>query len=198
MYNFEDKDFQKEYSEYMKKKRAAAKAAIKAKKASAQKIKDAMSLDEKIEMLNTPFQMLPAELQPGMTQRPQVFNFIRMSKPHIGRQKETFGSRLIKYMDKYNLTPERFSDICNEFAAKYDLPATATQRAVHTRVTVRDIDNYTNYNVSPKIDKMTIMAEAMGVGIDYFAGYGADNRKSNNQILEAKFRKSRRKGDDIA
>lgn len=195
MYNFEDKDFQKEYAEYTKRKRAAARKAIEEKKATAQKIKNAMTVKEKIKLMNTPYNMLPAELQVGMTQRPQMFNFVRMSKPHIGRQKETFAARLIKYMDKYSLTPDRFSEICNEYAAKYDLPATKTQRGQRTRITKRDVDNYENYNVCPKIDKMTIIAEAMGVGIDYFAGYGPDNRRSTNEILESKYRKRRGKGD---
>lgn len=191
MYNFEDKDFQKEYSEYMKKKRALARKALEEKKATAQKIKDAMTLEEKVSLMNTPYQMLPDELKAGMTHRPQMFNFVRMSKPNIGRQKETFAARLIKYMDKYSLTPKRFSEVCNEFAAKYDLPAEGTCRAQRVRITERDINNYENYNVCPKIDKMTVIAEAMGVGIDYFAGYGPDNRRSRNELLEAKYRKRR-------
>jgi hypothetical protein len=198
MYNFEDKDFQKEYSEYMKKKRAAARKALEEQKATAQKIKDAMTVEEKIELMNTPFKMLPDELKPGMTQNPQMFNFVRMSKPHIGGQKETFAARLIKYMDKYSLTPERFSEICNEYASKYDLPATKNRRAQRTRITKRDINNYENYNVCPKIDKMTVIAAAMGVGIDYFAGYGADNRRSSNEVLEAKYRKSCKRDSRIA
>lgn len=189
MYNFEDKDFQKEYSDYMKAKREAARKALNEKKATAQKIKDAMSVADKIALMNTPFKYLPDELKPGMVQNPQVFNFVRISKPHIGRQKETFAARLIKYMDKYSLTPERFSQICNQFAVKYDMKATDYCRAQRTRITARDINNYTNYNVCPKIDKMTVIAEAMGVGIDYFAGYGPDHRRSKNEVLEAKYRK---------
>lgn len=191
MYNFEDKDFQKEYSEYMKRKRAAARKAIAEEKATAQRIKDAMTVDEKIDLMNTQYKDLPEILQVGMTKKPQMFNFVRMSKPHIGRQKETFAARLIRYMDKYSLTPERFADVCNEYAAKYDLRATESQRAQRTRITVRDVDNYTNYNVCPKIDKMTVIAEAMGVGIDFFAGYGPNDRRSNNLFLEAKYRKRR-------
>lgn len=191
MYNFEDKDFQKEYSEYVKKKNAIARKLLKEKKATAQRIKDAMSMQEKIDLMNTPYKDMPEVLQAGMTKNPQTFNFVRISKPHIGRQKETFAARLIKHMDKYSLTPERFSEICNEFAAKYDVPASNGRRAQKTRITVRDINNYENYNVCPKIDKMTVIAEAMGVGIDYFAGYGPDSRKSSNQILEAKYRKRR-------
>lgn len=197
-YNFEDADFQAEYSKYMKARRTAARKILNEKKAAAQQIKDTMTVEEKIALMNTPYRELPECLAVGMTQRPQLFNFVRMSKPNIGRQKETFAARLIRYMDKYSLTPERFSEICNEFACKYDLKAEGKKRAQRTRVTTRDISNYVNYNVSPKIDKMTVIAEAMGVSIDYFAGYGAENRRSSNEILEAKYRKRRSNGADPA
>lgn len=167
----------------------------KAKREFAQTVKDAMTVEQKIRFVNTPYKDMPDALKEGMTHRPQMFNFVRYTKPHIGRQKETFAARLIRYRDKYNLTEQGFCDICNEFAQKYDLPATKDQRAQRTRITLRDIHNYENFNVCPKIDKMTIIAEAMGVGIDYFGGYGATERKSNNQILEAKYRKRRKKDD---
>ena len=184
-YNFEDANFQKKYAEYMKAKRAEARKVVNEKKAVAQTIKDAMTIEQKIRLMNTRFEDLPAELQIGMTKRPQTFNFIRMSKPHIGQQKETLAARLIKYMDKYSLTPESFAEICNEYACKYDVKATATTRAQRTRITRHDLDNYVNYNVCPKIDKMTVIAEAMGVSIDYFAGYGPDDRTSGDFVLAA-------------
>lgn len=197
-YNFENEEFKKQYAEYMTAKRKEAREELNSRKAFAQSIKDAMTIEQKIQLMNTPYKELPEELAVGMTKYPQMFNFIRMSKPHIGRQKETFAARLIKYMDKYSLTPERFSQICNEFAVKYDLKAENGKRAQHTRVTPSDINRYTNYNICPKIDKMTVIAEAMGVGIDYFAGYGPDNRRSSNEILEAKFRKRNNKRSERA
>lgn len=171
--------------------KAAEKAERKARRNAAQVIKDAMSVDEKIQFVNTPYNDLPEELKEGMTKNPQMFNFIRMSKPHVGEQKETFAARLIRYKDKYGLTDETFADICNEFAAKYDLKATSTHKAQRTRISTRNLESYENYNICPKIDKMTVIAEAMGVGIDYFGGYGPKNRKSKNEILEAKYRKRR-------
>lgn len=164
------------------------------KKIRLQKIqayKDGMSVEEKIKLMNTPYKDIPDDLKEGMVKHPQMFNFIRFSKPHIGRQKETFASRLIKYRDKYSLTQERFCEICNELAVKYDLPAKNGRKAQRTRITMRDLIGYENYNICPKIDKMTIIAEAMGVSIDYFAGYGTDSRRSKNEILEAKYRKKR-------
>ena len=143
----------------------------------AQKIKDKMTIRQKINMLNTPYDKLPDELKPGMTKSPQMFNFVRMTHPNIGAQKETFGARLIRYRDKYHLTPERFCAVCNEFAAKYDTPALDGRRAQRTRITLRDLSNYENFNVCPKIDKMTVIAEAMGYSIDYFAGYGPTTRR---------------------
>lgn len=169
----------------------AEKEERNARRKAAQAIKDQMTVEEKIQFLNTPYKDLPEVLQEGMVKHPQMFNFIRMSKPHIGEQKEVFAARLIRYKDKYGLTDKRFADICNEFAAKYDLKAKPGRKAQKTRITERDLINYENYNICPKIDKMTAIAEAMGVGIDYFGGYGPMNRKSKNEILEAKYRKKR-------
>ncbi len=177
--------------------RAAEKAEKKAQIQNAQVIKDAMTTEEKIKFVNTPYEQLPEELKPGMTKNPQMFNFIRMSHPHIGEQKETFAARLIKYKDKYNLTDKNFAAICNEFAAKHDLKATKTRKAQKTRITERDLVSYENFNICPKIDKMTVIAEAMGVSLDYFGGYGTDNRRSKNEILEAKYRKRRNKKEAV-
>ena len=151
-------------------------------------IKDTMSNEQKIELLNTPYKDIPVELQPGMVKNPQMFNFVRVTHKNIGKQKETFGARLIRYREKYHFTPAEFCAFCNEFAAKYDLPARDGVKAQRTRITLRDIHNYENMNVCPKIDKMTIMAEAMGYSIDYFAGYGAQERKSKNALVEARRR----------
>ena len=156
---------------------------------AAQIIKDIMSVEEKIEFLNTPYGELPEELKPGMVKNPQTFNFVRISHENLGSQRETFAARLIRYRDKYHLTPDEFCKCCNEFAAKYDIPATSTRKAQKTRITLRDIKNYENFNVCPKIDKMTVIAEAMGYSIDYFAGYGVNNRSSKNPAMEARTRK---------
>ena len=179
-------------SDLVKAEKDAEKAEKKARIKAAQKIKDAMTVEEKIEFVNTPYNKLPENLQEGMAKNPQAFNFIRMSHPHIGKQKETFAARLIRYKDKYHLTNETFADICNNYAKKYDTKATKDRKAQRTRITVRDLESYENFNICPKIDKMTVIAEAMGVGIDYFGGYGPDSRRSKNEILESKFRK--RKG----
>ena len=156
-----------------------------------QAFKDAMTVEQKVQFMNTPYKNLPEELREGMVHWPQMFNFVRYTKPNIGRQKETFAARLIKYRDKYALTQQGFCDICNELASKYDLPAKNGQRAQRVRITTRDLIGYENYNICPKIDKMTIIAEAMGVSVDYFAGYGSENRHSKNELLEAKYRKRR-------
>ena len=142
------------------------RAERKAKIRAAQMIKDGMTVEEKINFVNTPYSELPEELQAGMTKRPQKFNFIRMNKPHIGFQRETFAARLIRYRDKYHLTPERFCDIANEYGKSFG-----------TKITVRDISNYENFNVCPKIDKLTLISKAMDVSLDYLTGYGPDNRK---------------------
>ena len=156
---------------------------------AAQVIKDTMTWEQKVNLLNTPYKDLPEELKPGMVKNPQMFNFVRVTHKNIGEQKETFGARLIRYREKYHFSPAEFCAFCNEFAAEYDLPASLNHRAQRTRITLRDIDNYENFNVCPKVDKMTIITEAMGYAIDYFAGYGAQNRRSKNPIVESRKRK---------
>ncbi len=153
---------------------------------AAQVIKNTMTAEQKIQFLNTPYRNMPPELQPGMVKNPQLFNFVRITHRNIGQQKETFGSRLIRWREACNMTPAEFCSYCNKIAEKYDLPATVSHRAQRTRITARDISNYEDFNVSPKIDKMTIIATAMGVDIDYFAGYGAKNRRSKSQMIEAR------------
>lgn len=157
----------------------------KVKIAAAQELKKKMTCQEKIDMLNTPWQMLPSELQPGMVKYPQMFNFIRMNKPKIGQQKETFGARLVRYREKYHLSRERFCEICNEYASDFDVPGFEGRRAQRTRITIRDLSNYEDFNVCPKIDKMTVISEAMGYSLDYFAGYGPKSRKSKKETIEA-------------
>lgn len=154
-----------------KEERIAKKLAM----ASAQEIKNQMTFDQKIAFVNTPYGNLPENLKVGMTKRPQKFNFVKMKHPKIGDQKETFAARLIRYRKKYHLSVEDFALISNEFAKMYG-----------ARVTKHDIINYENYNICPKIDKMTAIAEAMGLSLDYFAGYGSDDRQSRNDILESR------------
>ena len=145
--------------------------------AAAQEVKDAMSVAEKIRFVNTPYLDLPDNLKVGMTKRPQRFNFVKMGHPNIGDQRETFAARLIKCRMKYHLSIDELANIANDFARPYG-----------TRVTKRDIFNYENYNICPKIDKMTALAEALGVSIEYFAGYGPEGRRSKNPVIESRTR----------
>ena len=148
----------------------------------AQILKDNMTVKQKIEMLNTPYALLPENLKPGMTKSPQMFNFVRITHRNIGPQQETFAARLIRYREKYHLTQEKFCDLCNEYAKSYDMDSTETRRAQRTRITKRDMVNYENFNVCPKIDKMTLIAEATNMPIDYFAGYGPSNRRKRKVV----------------
>lgn len=134
--------------------------------AAAQIIKAKMTFDQRIKMLNTPYKDLPEALKPGMVKRPQQFKFIRMTHHHIGDQKETFGARLVRYRKNWHLTREQFCDIANEFGRTYNV-----------KITKRDMSNYEDFNVCPKIDKMTVIAETMDLPIEYFAGYGPNRCK---------------------
>ena len=137
--------------------------------AAAQAIREKMTDEQKIKMLNTPYEKLPDVLRPGMVKRPQKFKFVQMTKNHIGDQRETFGARLIRYRKNWHLTRENFCDIANEFGSLYGV-----------KITQRDMSNYEDRNVCPKIDKMTVIAKTMDLPIEYFAGYGPIRRKSKS------------------
>ena len=131
----------------------------------AQTIKEKMTVEEKIAFLNTPYKDIPDILQPGMVQHPQTFKFIPMKYKHIGKQNETFGARLVRYRENWHLTREQFCDIANEFGKLYKV-----------KITKMDMIGYEDFNICPKIDKMTIIAETMDLPMTYFAGYGPSER----------------------
>lgn len=137
----------------------------------AQAIKSAMTDEQKIKFLNTPYDKIPEDLKPGMIKRPQQFKFVKMTHNNIGDQKETFGARLIRYRKNVHLTREQFCDIANEFGSVYGV-----------KLTKLDMSNYEDFNVCPKIDKMTVIAETMGLPIEYFAGYGPSKRTPKRYI----------------
>ena len=139
---------------------------FKRKLARAKLLRSKLTDDEKIELLNMPYKDIPDVLKPGMVKNPQNFKFIQMTHNHIGEQKETFGARLIRYRKNWHLTREEFCDIANEFGKLYKV-----------KITKMDMQNYEDRNVCPKIDKMTVIAETMDLPIDYFAGYGPNNRR---------------------
>lgn len=110
------------------------------------------------------------------------YHFIHMSYKHIGKRKDSFAERLAFYMNKYNLSAKQFAEISHELAGKNGF-----------RVTKQDIEAYLYRGVSPKIDKLYAISQVMGVTLDYFCGYGTKNRKSSNPIIEARYRKSKRR-----
>ena len=132
---------------------------------NAQMIKNSMTFEEKIKFLNTPYKDMPEELQPGMTKNPQKFKFVKMLRNRIGDQRETFGARLCRYRKTYHLTREQFCDIANSFGTLYGV-----------KITKRDMINYEDFNVCPKIDKMTVITTVTDMPVDYFAGYGPNTR----------------------
>ena len=103
-----------------------------------------------------------------------------LGKEYTGRYIRTFCS----YWQYENYLRKEYKTSDGTFAIK-----AKDGKAQITRITSTDVRNYINYNICPKIDKMTVIAKAMGVNIDYFAGYGSVNRQSNNQVLESRYRK---------
>lgn len=102
------------------------------------------------------------------------YNFIKMSKPHLGQRDQPFAQRLADYMNKYNISAKRFSELCEEYSRGYG-----------TKVTVQDISGYLYQGISPKIDKLYAISKVMGVSIDYFCGYGERNRRTKNPLIQA-------------
>lgn len=199
-------------NEENQKTKDAEKAERNYKRKVAQERKDEMTIDERIKFLNTPFVEVPDDLRDDrLVEHPQEFNFIRFADPDAGLQKETFGARLIRYMyahgftttdeetGKEKLDVERFSQVCKEFAKQFDTPARRGHRPQKTRVTATDLNNYVNWNICPKIDKMTVISEAMNVDIEYLGGYRGSNPPKNGFYnapfgsgpLGTKFRKKR-------
>ena len=106
------------------------------------------------------------------------YDFIKMSKPHVGKKDQPFAQRLADYMNKYGLTIHRFAELCQEYSSQYG-----------TKVTPMDIQHYLYQGVSPKIDKLYAISKVMGVSIDYFCGYGSRNRRTTNPRVVAELRK---------
>ena len=167
---------------------AAQKLAAKMAKQHARELKAQMSIEERIALLNTPFEMIPKELQPGTVKWPQVHNHVRMHQQDIGYQKETSGARILRFRNTYNLSQKEFCEIANVFAKKFDLPKDDKHRKQQTRIRPFDLDNYEFDNVSPKADKMVAISEAMGEPIEYFCGYG-DPAVPMNDFIAARYRK---------
>lgn len=152
-------------------------------------MKDAMTYEEHHKMLNTPYKDLPEYLKPGMTKNPQMLNSIRFTNKNIGYQKETVGARIFRCRHDYGFSREEFCDECNKYSVHYDLPATDSHRAQKIRITMADLHHYEDCNVTPKMDKLFLIASALGLSVDYFAGYGAENRRSKNTAVESRKRR---------
>lgn len=199
---------QKEHEE----KKAKEKAERNKKRETAQSIKDAMTINERIEFLNTPFVELPDALRDDkLVLHPQELNFVRFADPGAGLQRETFAARLIRYMDSHGfvttdeetgnvkLDLERFSQICDEFAKPFDTKARRGHRPQKTRVSPTNLNSYVNWNITPKIDKLTVISEAMNCDIEYLCGYRDDTPPKGGEYnvpfgggpLGTKFRKKR-------
>lgn len=108
------------------------------------------------------------------------YHFINMNNEKLPRTMTT-GKRIKFFRIKYSLTQEEFAEMCNVYANRYN-----------TKVTQMDISGYENGKCCPKIDKLTAISKAMGVSIDYFCGYGATDRKSQNDLVEIRKLKKNR------
>lgn len=101
------------------------------------------------------------------------YHFISMNKPAMKVQVMTTAQRIRSFRQKYHFSQKSFAEFCNVYAVRYGV-----------KVTPADIAGYEACRCCPKIDKLQSIADAMGVSIDYFCGYGASNRKSNKALVE--------------
>ena len=177
-----------------------------------------MSAEDRIAFLNTPWENQPEWIKENMkdlVRYPEEFNFLRIAGEvaKSARQKETFGARLVRYMEAHGFITsdedgtklhfENFSDVCNELAEKYDLARRPGHRAQRTRITTSDLKGYTTRNITPKKDKLTTIAVAMDVPVTYLGGYGSNTPPKygpehipvGGGPIGGKFRKSRKSGD---
>lgn len=145
-----------------------------------------MTTEEMIKFQNTPWKDIPDWLKkalPKLVKNPEECNFVRIydlvNKEQ--RQHEISASRLTRYMEKKgyvtsdengdHLHYDRFAEVCNELAEKYDLPWRPGKRAQKVRITKHDLKNYTECRVTPKGDKMAILTKATGLPLWYLGGY---------------------------
>ena len=159
--------------------RKAARARVEAFFAS-------MTPDELIKFQNTPWEELPEWLKedlPKLVRHPEENNYVRIydlvNKEQ--RQKEITASRITRYMENHgfitsneegtHLHYDKFAEVCNQLAEKYDLPWAHGKRMQKVRITKRDLQNYTECRVTPKGDKMAILAQATELPLWYLGGY---------------------------
>lgn len=179
-----------------------------------------LSTEELIKFQNTPWSELPDWLKqdlPKLVMFPEENNFVRIygMVNENERQKEITASRITRYMEKKRMITsdeegtklhyDRLAEICNKVAEDYDLPWRPGKKAQRTRITKRDLKNYTQCRVTPKHDKMAILSVATGLPLWYLAGYKNPNTPPTfgDNPLEAapetkKFRKRRQKSGDAA
>lgn len=165
-----------------------------------------MTPEELIQYQNTPYEQLPEWLKEAMSkivQNPESCNFVRIyDLVRKGeRQQEIAASRLTRYMENHGLITtfegettlhyEKFSEICNELAAKYDLSWGPGQKAQRVRITPRDLKNYTQCRVTPKGDKLAVLAAVTDLPVWYLCGYGKAEEppKTNKHPLTSRFSK---------
>ena len=177
---------------------------------------EGMSPEELIAFQNTPWSEIPdwiKEAMPKLVQNPERCKYVRIYGlvNDKQRQREIAASRITRYMEskgfitsfegKTTLHYENFSKVCNEIAEKYDLKWRPGQRGQRTRITPRDLKNYTQARVTPKGDKMAILTIATGLPLWYLSGYMNDNPKKaycDEPLSKYRFRKPPKSGDEAA
>lgn len=76
-------------------------------------------------------------------------------------QLKSVGDQIKQFCLQNKITYKLFAEYANQYAKRYS----------GVRITAQDISNYTTGKCSPKIDKLTVLCNAMHVPLDVMCGY---------------------------
>ena len=140
-------------------------------------IKAKMTIDQFIDFLNTPYQGKSETMSVDATKNPMKMRFVGIvHKNEELKQRETTGSRIFRIRNKARMTQAEMVRFVNQYGKDYEI-----------KITLDDLVRYEEFNVTPKHDKLWLIAVAFGVSVDYLSGYGDNDCKSDNFIIDARF-----------
>lgn len=188
----------------MKRKMGAPKR--KADKAKWDEYVKGMTPEQLIEFQNTPYDKMDEKakkLNPKLVKNPERNNYARIYEliDPSEHQKEITASRLTRHLERTgfitsdeegtHIDYHRFSEVANEIGKTFDQKKKGGLKGQHTRISSRDIKNYVESRVTPKGDKMALLAVTTGLPLWYLAGYENPNPPAKRTDPLARFSKPR-------
>lgn len=137
-----------------------------------------MTVKQYIDRLNSPYEGMSPEISVDITKHPTKMRFVSMAhEDETMKQKETSGARVFRIRNMAGMTDDEACKFINPYGEAYGV-----------KITLKDLEAYQERNVTPKADKMFLIATAFGVSVDYIAGYGDNECKSDNFIINKRFK----------